>query len=300
MPSPGPTSILLTERETIAPLPTGPPASGRGRPGRRAGLRVDRDLVDDPPRDEVLQHPQQVAGVDAVHRRAGADDRVQAEDRLVRVLVLEPVDQVDLGPDARRCPAGASAIASMMNSVEPSRRPPRPPPAGTRVDDHVDVREGRAAGAICSTPKRAWTSSTLPQDQRRVAERLRRVARRAAGTGPRRPSCPCGDALATPVLRPRCSSGKKQTSRPARRPSRRRAARWTRCRRSRRCAAERLQGGGRVHVGDRDDPVDPRRQRVPAGLDVRALAMSAIEQPASRFGRITSGRGRSGCRRSRP
>ena len=49
--------------------------------------------------DEPLEHPGQVAGVDAVHRRAGADHGVEAEDRVLRVLRREPVDHVDLGAD---------------------------------------------------------------------------------------------------------------------------------------------------------------------------------------------------------
>ena len=37
--------------------------------------------------------------MDAIHGRAGADDRIEAENRLVRVFGRQPVDHVDLGAD---------------------------------------------------------------------------------------------------------------------------------------------------------------------------------------------------------
>ena len=52
---------------------------------------VDRDPVDDRALDQVLEHPAQVRGVDAEHRRARADQRVERHDRLVRGLVVQPV-----------------------------------------------------------------------------------------------------------------------------------------------------------------------------------------------------------------
>ncbi len=51
----------------------------------------------------------------------GQIDRVEAEDQLVRVLVREAVDEVDLGADGPRRAGGRLArCVSMMNSVEPS------------------------------------------------------------------------------------------------------------------------------------------------------------------------------------
>jgi hypothetical protein len=56
------------------------------------------------------------------------------------------------------------------------------------------------------------------------------------------------------------------------------------------CSAdERLQRRRGVHVGDRHDPldVDDLAERLPGLLDLSMSAMSAIEQPALRSGRIT-------------
>ena len=70
---------------------------------------------------------------------------------------------------------------------------------------------------------------------------------------------------------------------------------WRWCRRSTRCtrcpvvAAEGLEIGGRVDVGDRRYgvfDVDHGAQFAPAAFDLARLAMSAIEQPAARSGRM--------------
>ena len=77
------------------------------RESRRVGDVVGhRDAVDDATRDELLEHPREVARVDAVHRRARAHDGVEAEDRVLRVLGGEALHHVDLGAD-REGRAGA-------------------------------------------------------------------------------------------------------------------------------------------------------------------------------------------------
>ena len=60
---------------------------------------ADLDAVDDAARDELLEHPREVSRVDAVHRRARAHHRVEAEDRVLRVLGGEALHEVDLGAD---------------------------------------------------------------------------------------------------------------------------------------------------------------------------------------------------------
>ncbi len=48
-----------------------------GDPGLMGRGGVDGDVVDHPALDEVLQHPAQVSRVDAEHRRAGTDQRIE-------------------------------------------------------------------------------------------------------------------------------------------------------------------------------------------------------------------------------
>ena len=62
------------------------------------------DFVDHPPLGQRLEGPRDVGRVYPVHRATGADDRVQAEDRLLRVLPGQPADHVDLGTDRPRRP----------------------------------------------------------------------------------------------------------------------------------------------------------------------------------------------------
>src|SRR3712207_8251591 len=70
--------IRRPPRSTLFPYTT----LFRSRHPRPAGdLLGDGDRVDDLTVEEVLQHPAQVGRVDAIHRRAGTDHRIQAEDR---------------------------------------------------------------------------------------------------------------------------------------------------------------------------------------------------------------------------
>src|SRR5829696_10507475 len=64
------------------------------------GFGIDRDLVDDLALRQMLQRPKNVGGMDAIHRRAGTDNRIEAEDVLVGKLRVEAVDQVDLGANS--------------------------------------------------------------------------------------------------------------------------------------------------------------------------------------------------------
>ena len=63
------------------------------------------------PAVKCLEHPGDVAGMDAVHGRTGADDGVEAEDSVLRILVRESVHEVDLGADREGASVGAAAIA---------------------------------------------------------------------------------------------------------------------------------------------------------------------------------------------
>src|SRR5699024_10171463 len=67
--------------------------------GRLGDVRADGDAVDDLTGEQRLEHPGEIAGVDAVHGRAGAHHRVEAEDGVLRVRGGEALDQVDLGAD---------------------------------------------------------------------------------------------------------------------------------------------------------------------------------------------------------
>src|SRR3954451_4609883 len=63
---------------------------------------IDDDLVDDVAVDEVLEHPRQVRCIDAEHRGARTDERIEGEDRLVGVFAREPLHHVHLGADRER------------------------------------------------------------------------------------------------------------------------------------------------------------------------------------------------------
>ena len=160
----------------------------------RAVVGVDGDLVDDLAPRQVLQRPEDVGGVDAVHRRAGADDRIEAEDVLVRQLGVEAVDQVDLGADCPGRPGGrrrdgvddelgrAVAIGG-LDDFQPA----------LRVDDDVDARVlGPRRLDLLDREAGVDRAVALPEDQLRRLQRLRRVAAQRAGTDPRRPSARSG------------------------------------------------------------------------------------------------------------
>ncbi len=78
--------------------------------------------------------------------------------RLSGILMLQPVDQIDLGADrpgrsrGRRRDRvddelGRAIAIGRLDDLEPA----------LRMDDHVDVRVGRPGRSICSTENRAWT-----------------------------------------------------------------------------------------------------------------------------------------------
>src|SRR5688572_28408388 len=64
-------------------------------------LFVHRHAVDYAASCQLFHRPRQVGRVDAVHSGAGANDRVEAEDGLVRVLVRQAADEVYLRADGK-------------------------------------------------------------------------------------------------------------------------------------------------------------------------------------------------------
>src|SRR5207249_2436301 len=69
----------------------------QGHFGPLSDFWMHLDLVRDTSGHQLLQYPGQVGRVNPIHGGAGADDRVEAEDELVRILFGETVDQIDLG-----------------------------------------------------------------------------------------------------------------------------------------------------------------------------------------------------------
>ena len=68
-------------------------------PSPLGGVGVHRDLVDDPARHQLLEHPAKVGRVDAEHRGARAHERVERDDRLAWAFVVQSIHEVDLGAD---------------------------------------------------------------------------------------------------------------------------------------------------------------------------------------------------------
>ena len=137
-------------------------------PGPLGRVGVDRDAVDHPALDELLEHPRQVGEVDAVHRRARADQRVERHDGLVGVLLGEPVDEVDLGADARSSTrrGAARGLDDEVGRADLVGEPPRSrgAPRGARRRCRRGARPGRrrraragTAGGSSSGPATAGT-----------------------------------------------------------------------------------------------------------------------------------------------
>ena len=104
-------------------------------PGPFGHVGVDLNLVAHLAGHQALEHPGQMRRVDAGHGRARADQRVEADHGLVRRLVVEPLDQVDLGGHADHRPR--SAPPRPRGSGGRSTPPGRPSPP----------RRGRTRGA---------------------------------------------------------------------------------------------------------------------------------------------------------
>src|SRR5215207_5980673 len=51
--------------------------------------RIDLHPVDDFAVGQMRQRPENIGRMDAIHRRAGTDDRIEAEDLFVRHLLLQ-------------------------------------------------------------------------------------------------------------------------------------------------------------------------------------------------------------------
>src|SRR5690606_33623474 len=70
-----------------------------GDPRWKRDVVGDGDLVEHRTLEESVENPGEVTRVDAVHGRTRADHRVEAEDRVLRVVGSEPLHEVDLRAD---------------------------------------------------------------------------------------------------------------------------------------------------------------------------------------------------------
>ena len=225
----------------------------------------------------------------------------------------QALDQVDLVPTAQIVPAGDSSIGldDELGRAVAGRRPATTS-AGTPGGRDAARRDTRArACSICSTVKRWWVEQ---QPFQRMTLRVESAVASSVDAAEVAPLVPDDhlvgrDAQLEPVLRPRCWSGKKSSPRRARTPS---AAPCSALRRGADDAAvapaERLEGGGGVHVGDGDDGLavavaahrDRARPGVPALFHLGSWPCrpSSSRRPGSAGS--PAGRARSGCPRSRP
>ena len=75
-------------------------------------LLGDSDAIQNFPSFECLKCPCEVAGVNPVHRRTRADDRVEAEDRLFWMFIRQPLHHVDLSAHRKdgTCGGGLDAL----------------------------------------------------------------------------------------------------------------------------------------------------------------------------------------------
>ena len=115
--------------------------------GVARGLRVYPNFVDYLSIQKGIQHPREVGGVDAVHGGARANDWIQAENDLVRVVLGEAVDQAYLSADGPLA-AGRGLVDRLANDLGGAvhvRGLDRFEGA-LRVYDHGDVRVPLAGG----------------------------------------------------------------------------------------------------------------------------------------------------------
>ena len=159
-------------------------------------------------------------------------------------------------PMAKVEPAGAASMAFTMKSVEPAASAASTTAighSGCTIDLHAGVL---GAGLLDLVDREALVhrAEAVPEDDARVARARRRCCRRAPCAGSTSASARAARPSPSPVLRPRCWSGKKST----------------RCPRSNAHSStvlafdevqtmpplradEALERGRRVHVGDGDD-----------------------------------------------
>src|SRR5699024_1358575 len=180
--------------------PSSPPRGGAGRrgldgqhpfqgpAGRLGDVLADADAVDGLPLQQRLEHPGEVAGVDAVHRRAWADDRVQAEDGVLRVLGGQALDQVDLGADGEGGGLGglfdgaADVVggAGLVGRIDHGHR-------ALGMDDHAHPRVlGAGLVDLAGGEALVHRAESVPQHHLRVSQRLLVVAAERAARIPHR------------------------------------------------------------------------------------------------------------------
>ena len=131
---------------------------------------------------EGLQHPGDVTGVDAVHGRAGADDGVETEDFVLRVLVRQALHQIDLSADGERA-AGWSRGDGLGDVVRRARSIGRIDDrhGALRVHDDTDVWKAQAGGFdLADSEALVHGTETVPENDARLVQSLRVACRRAA------------------------------------------------------------------------------------------------------------------------
>src|SRR3990170_9001869 len=246
----------------------------QGDAGVAAGLFVELHLVDDTPCGQLLKRPAEVCRVDAVHGGAGADHRVQAEHQLVRVLAGQAGDEVDLRAhgelragrrlrDRLRDELRGAVHVRRLHDLHPALRVDDDGDAGVLPSRlfHLLYAEAQVDGAVA-----------LPEDGAGALKLLQGVAAQGAvgeGVVPDRHLVQADAALEAGVPAQVLVGEEENASAVLEGPVVDLGRVGGGADDAAVTAAERLQGGGGVHVGHRYDVRDSHfGQLVPAGVDV--------------------------------
>ena len=215
--------------------------------------------------------------MDAVHRRAGADHRIEAEDRLalVRHLFVQPVDQVDLG--AHRVHAGRPVAHIIDDVLRGAHR------VGG-VDDRLGtlgMHHHAAAGVLLAgaldlvgAEADMHRAVPLPEQHAAVPRPLRlQSAQRLVRIPDRRFRARVDPQPLRRVATQMLIGEKEHLVAALEGPGQYRVGVGRGADRAAVASHERLQRGRRVHVGDRHHARDVRhlRQFVPRGVDIVGL-----------------------------
>src|SRR6266851_7050804 len=143
-----------------------------------AGALVNGNAVNDVALAEVFEHPKEMLGSDAEHRRADANAGIERDDFVVLQFLAEAVDEVDLradGPFGARGRSldgfddafGGADLIGGLGDLEAAFRVRDDANTGMLAADALDLlrREALVHGAIA-----------LPEDDARAANRFRRVS----------------------------------------------------------------------------------------------------------------------------
>ena len=142
----------------------------------------DDDVIHDMSVDEIFHRPAEVRGIDAVHGRALADGRGQEKHLLVRLFLLQTIDQIEFRPDRPCRPGGRRGDGANDEFRRPDQvRLVDHIFVAFRMDDHLPFRILLAEIVDVRRLKHlVHAAMALPQNQLAPAGSPPRNCRRAA------------------------------------------------------------------------------------------------------------------------